>query len=73
MILNPHKHGLCIITYRLLLYLEHVMIKKHMKLLICVVDAKLFKRVCCKIFKAKYVQNSNELGHIFACKIVKID
>ena len=52
--------------YRFLFYFEHVVVEEHMKFLVCVVNAKLFKGVCCKIFKPENVQNSNKLSHVFA-------
>ncbi len=45
------------------------MIKEHMKLLISIVDAQLFKTVCLKILKSKNVQNTDKLGLVRSLKV----
>ena len=42
-------------SYRFLFYFEYIVVEEHMQLFIGVVDAKLFKRICRKVFKSKNV------------------
>ena len=44
------------------------MIKEHMKLLIGIVDAQLFKTVCLKILKSKNVQDTDKLSLVRSLK-----
>ena len=50
-----------------LLQLEHVHVKLLLKLLISIIDAKLFKGVCLESFKAIDVENSDELVDFVRC------
>ena len=37
---------------------ENVMNEKLLKILVCIIDAQLFKTISLKIFKSEYVQNA---------------
>ena len=54
------------LTYDILFNLEDVVVKEHVQLLVGVVDAELFERVCGKIFKSEDVQYPDKLRHIFS-------